>query len=261
MHIITLTTDLGLKDYYVAAIKGSILKELPNARIVDVTHEIKKYNVPESAFVVRNVFNDFPEGSIHIIGVRSFESENNPHVAILYRGHFFLGCDNGMFSLIFDDKPDKIIKLQINKETEVSAFPTKEVFVKAATHLARGGTIEMLGNPVPELSQAVAFQPVIDQDYIRGNFQYIDSYGNLITNINQQLFNRVGQNRKFKISFRNPRFEVNEISRSYEDVLEGDILALFGSSGFLEICINAGSATRLLGLKLNETVSIEFYDH
>ena len=102
MPIITLTSDWGTKDHYLASVKGVILKQIPEARIVDISHNISPHNLTEAAFIIRNCYHDFPEGTIHIIGVSTIESEHTPHTIICTEGQYFIGADNGIFSLIFD---------------------------------------------------------------------------------------------------------------------------------------------------------------
>ena len=120
MAVITLTTDLGTKDYYVAALKGNIYKELPDVSIVDISHDIDKYNIAQAAFVIKNCFQDFPKSSIHILGVRPEKTESIDHVLAQYKGHFFVGADNGIFSLIFDHPPEKVVALNIRESLEGS---------------------------------------------------------------------------------------------------------------------------------------------
>ena len=109
MPIITLTTDLGLKDFYVGSLKGTILNQLADVTIVDISHNIPLYDYSKAAFIVRNCYLDFPQGTIHIIGLNPEIDSESVHVAIFYNGHYFIGADNGMFSLIFDSTPDKIV--------------------------------------------------------------------------------------------------------------------------------------------------------
>lgn len=256
--IISLTTDLGLADYYVGSIKGAIYGQLPEANIVDITHEIKKFDIGHAAFVLKNIIRDFPNGTVHIIGVLPDATTETPHVAVEYDGQFFIGTDNGMFSLFMERPPSKIIELtNINQETDIRTFPTKDVFVHAACHLARGGTIEVLGNIREQLIQRSAFNPVIDGEMIRGNVQYIDSYGNIITNISESLFNEVRKDRRFTIFFRNDKYKINKISENYNDVQESEVIALFGATRNLEIAIRGGNASSLLGLNLNEIIRVE----
>lgn len=258
MPIITLTSDLGLKDYYVGSVKGAILSQFPEVTIVDITHTIPKYDIAQAAFIVKNVYKDFPEGTIHIIGIRPEGSTNRPHIALQKDGHYFIGADNGMFSLIFDSDPDKLVELNISQDTDIITFPTKDVFVKAACHLARGGTLEVIGTPKAAIIQRSLFQPVLDGNVVRGSIVYVDSYGNVITNITKQLFREVGKGRSFVIYFRQSSYNLNAISNNYNNVDDGDALALFGATGLLEIAINLGNASKLLGLRINETIRIEF---
>ena len=141
MSIITLTTDLGLKDYYVAGIKGHILSQLPDANIVDISHEIPAFNISVAAFCLKNCYYDFPKGSIHIIGVSPEANEFTRHVVIKYQNHYFIGADNGIFSLLFDEIPEVIFDLNIISNEEKRTFPTKDIFVSAACHIGRGGTL------------------------------------------------------------------------------------------------------------------------
>lgn len=258
MAIITLTTDLGLKDNYVAAVKGSIYRHLPEAQIVDISHDISKFNVFETAFVLRNVYRDFPEGSVHIIGVMPEETESYPHLAIQCDGHYFIGTDNGVFSLLFEKRPDQMVKIELKRENPINTFPTRDVFVQAATHLARGGTLSVLGSTVETVNARAMPKPVVEADQIRGSVLYIDSYGNIISNISRSMFDKVGQGRKFRVSFRKPGFDIIELSESYSDVIMAERLALFGSTNLLEIAISYGNASKLMGMEVNDMVSVSF---
>jgi len=260
MAIITLTTDLGLVDNYVASVKGAILKDSPDSTIVDITHEIPSFDLQKSAFVLRNCYLDFPDGTIHIIGVNSESDVDTPHVAILANEHYFIGADNGVFSLIFDNPPEKVVELTISQDTDRITFPTKDVFVKAASHIARGGTLEIIGTERKELAVRTAFRAVSENNIIRGIATYIDHYGNVITNISESLFKEFGKNRPFKILFRSEDYEIDEISTAYSSVIDGERVALFSSTGFIEIAINKANASKLFGIKQGDIIRIEFYD-
>jgi S-adenosylmethionine hydrolase len=260
MAIITLTTDLGLKDYYVASVKATILKEIPDLNIVDITHEIPSFDLQKTAFVIKNCYTDFPEGTIHIIGVNSETNIDTPHVAIKYKGHFFIGADNGIFSLIFEAPPEKIVELTISQDTDRVTFPTKDVFVKAACHIARGGTLEIIGSSKEELAVRTMFRAVSDNNVIKGMAIYIDHYGNIITNITETLFKSFGNGRRFTIFFRSEEYEIKTINTSYCSVEEGERAALFSSTGYIEIAINKGNASELFGVNQGDIIRIEFYD-
>jgi S-adenosylmethionine hydrolase len=257
MPIITLTSDWGYKDHYVAAVKGSILKLLPEAQVIDVSHEIPAFDLNQAAFIIRNFYKNFPEGSIHILGVNTEASIETPHMVVVNDGHYFIGADNGIFSLIFDEMPEKIIELDVIQDSDYFTFPTRDVFVKVACHIASGKPVEELGHPKASLMKKMSFQPVVDGNLIKGKVIYIDRYENVFTNITENLLKQHIRGKKFAITFRSASYRINSISKSYKDVVEGEMLALISSSGHLEIAINQGKASSLLGLRIDQPVLIE----
>ncbi len=260
MAIITLTTDLGLKDHYVGVVKGSILRQCPEAQIIDISHLIPPYDIMEAAFTLKNAFMDFPEGSIHIIGVNPEIEVDSDHLMVLYKGHYFIGADNGVFSLILDEEADEIYELNISPTEEDLTFPTKDVFAKAACHIAKGGTPAMIGKELDEFKQRMPFQAVSQDNVIKGMVIHIDHYGNIITNVEETLFKAFGGARDFTIEFRRGQYDIKQISQAYSDLPEGEKLAIFGSSKLLEIAINKGNAAQLLGRKKADTIRIVFHD-
>ena len=266
MKIITLTTDMGLKDYYVASVKGTILSQYPEAVIVDISHQIAPFDVVQAFFVLSNCYKDFPKGTIHIIGVNPFETDNIRHLLIEHEGHYFIGADNGIFSLLFSKNPANIYELNLVEDTLTQSFPTKNIFTIAATHIAKGGRPEIIGSRTDSLNKLQLFRATAESNIIKGTVIYIDSYGNVITNISIQLFNEVRKNRPFKIYLTRAGYTISKISKNYNEVPEGEKLALFSSSGHLEIAINkgvegsGGGANKLFGLKISDTITIEFED-
>ncbi|NVO03167.1 MAG: SAM-dependent chlorinase/fluorinase [Bacteroidetes bacterium] len=260
MAIITLISDWGLKDHYLGAVKGTILSQIPETTIVDITHLIPSFDIQQASFILKNCYFNFPKGTVHIIGVNTEASIKSPHTAIEYDGHYFIGADNGVFALIFDNEPEKIIELNLIQDSDYFTFSTRDVFVKAAVHLANGNKIEELGLERKALNDRMHIKAVVEKSMIRGSVIYVDAYENVITNIRESLFKEIGKSRRFNIYFRTPGYEINQLSLSYNDVVLGEKLALFGSTGFLEIAINQGKASSLLGLKMNDVVRIEFDD-
>lgn len=258
---------MGLKDHYVASIKGSIYSQVPNAQIVDISHNIEHFNIIQAAFVLRNVYKDFPKGTIHVIGVDTEAIDDIEHLVVSHEGHYFISADNGIFSLIFDKKPDKILSLNLSQEVEDLTFPTKDVLCKAACFLARGGTLEFLGKEKDSYTEKRTFTPIIDNNTIRGFVSYIDSYGNIISNIDKATFSAVGRGRNFKITFSRSNTSINKISNSYSSVISGEKLALFNTSNLLEIALNkgvkgsGGGAAQLFGMQFNAPINITFNDN
>ena len=262
--LITLTSDMGLKDYYVAAIKGSIYNQLPEAKVVDISHDIPPFDIVHASFVLKNTFKHFPKNTIHVIGVDAEKNEENRHLIIRNYDQYFIGADNGIFSLIFDKNPDGIWNLNRNSEIDDFSFPTKDIFIPIACHLARGGLPAVVANEVKEIKTKQLFRPIIDNNSIKGMVCYIDKYGNLITNITKQIFKEIGKNKPFKIFLTKSEYSIEKIHHKYNDVVEGERIAIFGSSDFLEIAINkgvkgsGGGASQLFGISINDIITIEF---
>lgn len=275
MSIITLTTDFGTKDHFVGAIKGTIYGELPNARIVDISHHISPFNITETAYILKNAYKSFPEGSIHIIGVDSELNEVNKHIALKLDNHYFICPDNGIISLLASEiKPEKIVEINIHDRVS-SSFPVLDIFVKVACHISRGGTLEVIGKIISEYKKLVELQPNISDDKktITGNIIYIDNYGNSISNINRKLFQEVGKGRDFEV-FAN-KYSFKKINNKYSDIIDfsenkdihqkdGTRLAIFNSANYLEIAMyrsnlnTVGGASSLLGLNYRDVISIKF---
>ena len=262
MPIITLTTDLGNTDHYVGAIKASILRQMEQVNIVDISHQIHTFDIAHAAFVLKHVYKDFPPKSIHIIGVNGVSEHDNNHLVVFADDHYFIAADNGIFSLLLDVKADKIVKITQPMDTDFNTFPTKDSFVKAACHLARGGTMELIGSIVDDFSEKRSkLTPLFEKNSIRGSIMHIDHYGNAISNIDKRLFTEVAKNRRFSIHFgRREHYELTKLMQTFNQVPLGEALALFSSSGHLTISMNMGKAASLMGLELNDTIRIEFYD-
>lgn len=274
MPIITLTTDFGIKDHFVGAIKGTIYSELPDARVVDISHDISPFNLYETAYILKNSYKSFPEGSIHIIGVDSELTPENKHIAIKIDNHYFICADNGLLSLLLSDYNfEKIVEINIHDRVETS-FPVLDVFVKVACHIARGGTLEVIGKPITESKQLIGLQPTVSSDKttIKGNIIYIDNYGNSISNITKKFFQEVGKGRDFKILGDHYNFKlynhysdlVNFELEKSERHVDGEKLAIFNSANFLEIALyrsnpqTNGGASSLLGLDIGKPITIKF---
>ncbi len=256
MAIITLTSDWGTSDYYLAAVKGAIYSQLPDAIIVDISHDIKHFDLEGAAFTLRNCYKNFPKGTVHIIGINSEESVDIPHIALESNGYFFIGADTGIFSMILDQQADQMYHLDIPSDTGFFTFSERDRFVKAAVHLSKKLPLSQLGDPYEQLNAKLLFQPTTDGQSIKGLVVYIDSYENLITNISERLFRTEQRGRTFEILF--SIYKIRHIRTSYLDVSVPDYLALFGSHGFLEIAINQGNAASLLGMERNSPVQVNF---
>ncbi len=266
MAIITLTSDYGLKDHYLAALKGALLGEMEDLRLVDISHSLEPGNLYDAAFIMRNAYHAFPKGTVHLIAFNEISSSGRFLTAEM-DGHYFVLSDNGLLSLINPDiRISKVIEIDLR--TEVSLFPSRDLMTRVATHLARGGRIELLGREVKEWEQKTIMRPRVlaEEATIIGSVIYIDNFGNLITNISSKTFKETGRERKFNIVL--PRRQrINGLSESYADVASGKVLALFNSQALLEIAVSGArgkdynGANTLLGMEVRDDVTINFYDH
>jgi S-adenosylmethionine hydrolase len=275
MAIITLTTDFGHKDHFVGALKGTIYKELSDAKIVDITHTVSPFNIQECAYILKNSYKAFPEGTVHIVGVDSEPTIENQHIAVLVDNHYFISANNGVISLITSEiEPEKVVEINIPNPI-VGSFPVLDIFVKVACHIVRGGKLEVVGKSFDDLKELKEFAPRITNEgkTIVGSVIYIDNYGNVITNIQKSLFEAYRNGRNFEINARNRK--INQIHNRYSDIINfdlgknqrkgpGDLLALFNSSDYLELAIyksdlnTVGGASTLLGLDYRDTIIINF---
>ena len=273
--IITLTTDFGEKDHFAGAVKGALYSELETIRIVDISHCISPFHISEAAYIIQNAYKSFPSGSIHIIGIDSELNPENKHIAVYLDNHYFICANNGIISMLTSEiKPEKIVEINIHDNIK-SNFPVLDVFVKVACHIARGGTLEVIGKAISKIKQLTGIKPVVnpEDNQIIGNVIYIDNYGNVISNINKALFEKIGKGREFTIQARSIKF--SKVYNRYSDFInfdnpknkrveDGKKLALWNSSNYLELSIyksnpkTVGSASSLFGLNYRDTVSINF---
>ena len=256
MAIITLTTDLGLKDYYVGAVKGHIFSQVPHAQIVDISHQIEPFDIQSAAYILKNCYASFPKGSIHILGVATEHSSVTPHVCVSFAGHYFLGSDNGIFSLLFDGNPDMVVELYPALTPGISLFPTMSVFAQAACQLAIGRSLDLLGKAKSGINRMILLRPALNGNNLRGAIIHIDTYFNAISNITLSQVQEIDKERPFNIYF--GKHEISLLSKQYSDVQEGELLALFNTAGQLEIAINKGKASQLLHLHIGDPISLVF---
>jgi S-adenosylmethionine hydrolase len=272
MSIITLTTDYGLKDHFVGALKGKILSEYNEAQIIDISHNIDAFNATEASYVLHASYASFPKGTVHLVGVDIELNKENQHIVMQWNDHYFICADNGILSMLIKKvKPQKIVAINIHDRLLPDATDL-DVFVKVACHIAKGGLLNVVGKEINEIKSISELQPITDNQSIKGNVIYIDSFGNAVTNITKKLFLEIAKNRSYEIVFKNKT--IKTILARYSDVAvsdkypikyyEGEKLAIFNEAGFLEIAIfrsnpeTVGSASTLLGLTYRDVVSIVF---
>ena len=254
MQIVTLTTDFGSQDYYVPVLKGAILSRHRAVNIVDISHQIKHHDIVQAAFVLKNTWSAFPEGTIHVVSVNNLGGERGRFLAFKYEKHIFIGPDNGIFTLIFPKlSPLNIVEIPF---AGLNFESVREALANTVGQLAANPALELLGNPARDILQRITFQPVIAPSQIRGAVIYIDNYDNVVSNVTRDLFEKVGRGRPFQLYFKRHDPILN-LSKHYNDVPIGETLCLFNSD-YLEVAINMGKAAELFGLKIEDTIQIDF---
>lgn len=272
MSIITLTTDYGLKDHFVGALKGKLLSEFEEARIIDISHNIDAFNVAEAAYIIGAAYSSFPKGTVHLIGVDIELNAENQHIAIQWNDHYFICADNGVLSMLIQKiVPQKMVAINIHDRLPNDATDL-DVFVKVACHLAKGGLLNVIGKEIKAIKEVTELQAVTQDNQIKGYVIYSDHLGNAVTNISKKLFLEMGKGRPYEIKFKSqtiktilPKYSDIGISEKYPlKYYEGEKLAIFNEAGFLEIAIfrsnpdTVGSASSLLGLHYRDLVTIDF---
>lgn len=273
MSLITLTSDMGHRDHYLASIKGFIYKNCPGVTLIDISNEVSPFNVLQAAYFVNNCFPDFPDETIHLILVSSVPRLNlaQPELSqfpcvMRYQKQFFISNDNGIFSLLLkENQPEYIYRIEdAYASPNAMRFPAKNILAKLACQLGNGEKVERLGEKTEMYTKAYAKNPVVDELSIRGSVIHIDHYGNVISNISEDLFKQVGKNAPFTIYFRKEEYHIKTIHSSYSEVPIGEKVAFFNTNKTLEIAINEGTegngggASSLLGLKKDDVIRIEF---
>jgi S-adenosylmethionine hydrolase len=259
MAIITLTTDLGTRDHYAASLRGALMRLAPGVAIVDVTHEISHFNLLEAAFVAKSTCPKFPPGSVHLLGVDPEGGTRIAIVAMRIGDQYYVAPDNGVLSLVREREAAEWVLADPERlpvPPHGRAFLAEHRLAPVAAALAAGKSLADIGAP-GNIREYLWGEPSYTDSALRGVIVHIDHFGNAITNIRRDHFMQLKGERSFQIFIRNLRLQ--RIVGSYGDGARGDSLAIFGDNGHLEIALREGNAAKLLGLKVQDMVTIEFY--
>ena len=255
MAIITLLTDSGESDHYVAAVKARILSINPGLNMIDITHKIASCDIAHGAYVLKSAFRDFPNGTVHLVGVDSSGNKEEIFLALQLEDHFFVGVDNGLFGLISDKTHQQVVQLNSVNPIQTT-FPEKDILAPAAAKLASGVTITTLGKPLTSFRKSMNRLVKATKRIIAGHVVRVDNYGNLITNIAKVDFEILTKGRTFTIQFGGEKFR--RIHTNYYQTEQGDCFLIFNSQNLLEIGIYKGNASELLGLQYDSPVNVTF---
>lgn len=248
MPVITLTSDIGLQDYMVGAVKGQLYQQCPGAALFDISHEVVPFNFPQAAYLCRSAVAHFPAGTFHIILVNLFDRKPDYSLMAFQNGQYFCCADNGLLSMILDGKPEALVQLPLDRTAPRNTTGFIRSFAAAINRITAGEALEATGKPTTEFVRRNNLQPMISGQWMEGQIVYIDNFENVVVNITRDQFEEQRKGRGFRIYVMRDEF-ISNISETYADVPEGNKLALFNTAGFLEIAINKGNAAGLFGLQ------------
>jgi S-adenosylmethionine hydrolase len=255
MAIVTLLTDSGESDHYVAAIKAKVLATNPGLTLVDISHKISPCDIGHGAFVLKSVFRDFPKGTVHLVAVDATGNRGDALIAVQLEDHYFVCTDNGLLGLVSGRPHLNIVDLNaIN--TITTSFPERDVLAPAAARLASGVSITTLGTALATFKKMTDRHVKATKKQILGHVVRVDSFGNLITNIEKEAFDTLSNGKVYTVHVGSEKFR--RLHTNYHQTEQGDCFVLFNSLGLLEIGIYKGNAAELLGLGYDSPVNIIF---
>jgi S-adenosylmethionine hydrolase len=256
--LITLTTDFGVADHFVGAMKGVILGIAPRTQIVDITHGIEPYSINEAAFVIAQAWRYFPKRTVHVVVVDPGVGSARRPILAEAGGQFFIAPDNGVLSMIYDSAPHKVRVISNTKfmsKIVSRTFHGRDVFAPAAAHLARGVAPAKFGQRLQDYVRSSTLKPQrLSANTYAGAILKVDRFGNLITNLHIDDFSGV-RVRPFELRAGLER--IHRLALTYAETAIGEMFVIVGSSGYLEIAANQTSATKLLGCGAGAPIQLD----
>lgn len=254
--LITLVSDWGFGDHYLGSVKGKLYSLIPDANIVDISHNIGPQDIIQGAFIVKNACFRFPPKTIHIIDVDCVENKKEANVVIECEDQYFITTDNGLPSEVFKDKKIQITAIEIPQDSDFFTFTALDLFTKVAAMIANGEPIQNIGNPRKALFEK-HFQPYeASGNAIHCMVTYIDHYGNLFLNISAEDFKKILDDRPYEIRIAN-EIVIKQMKQSYHDVPQFCPLLTVSSTGYLQLALRGGNASQMFRLKVLDSVIIE----
>jgi S-adenosyl-L-methionine hydrolase (adenosine-forming) len=258
MSLITLSTDFGMDDPYVGIMKGVILGINPQAQVIDLTHALSNRRLLEAAFVLQTAYSYFPVGTVHLTVVDPGVGGERRLLAIQGEKMIWVGPDNGLFTVVLKKQPQsKIIHLTQSAfflKKVSSTFHGRDILAPVAAHLSLGISFEEMGSFISDPVILPFPEPEIKEKEISGQVLWADHFGNLITNINQETLLPFLSSPALTIFIGSE--SITEILQTYSQSLPGRLMALIGSSGYLEIACNLGRATEKVGFQSSRDLKV-----
>ncbi len=260
MALITLSSDFGTDDFYVGVLKAALIKKIPAAQFIDISHVLIPGDLRKPAMIVHQCYRHFPDKSIHLMALTPQEGAY-AFVCFEFGNQYFIGWDTGQYFMG--------LKGQVQEAWDIShlpggegSFPALKLFPRVANALISEKGPETWGISKVRLVERLDFQPSASKGRILGNITYIDFTGNAITNIHRDLFEQIyPSGTGFRIQFRMSAYTVRRISERYSQVPSGNLVAVFNESGYLELAIHLGNFRDMLGIHEGDTVNIEPEEH
>lgn len=257
MGVIALLTDYGLKDPYVARLKGKLLTLDSSLEYVDISHEVDKFHLPQAAYLLGNVWRDFPEGSVFLVGVEHpYEFSN--YIICESENRFFIAPNNGLLSLLRNNSRSNSIEFENIIELsfdEKSSFVFYQNILELGVRIQNGERTSSLGKSIEDIKRFTLDEIKFENNELTGKVLFVDSYGNIITNIHKDIIEVNGVGRSYEILV--GREYISRVDTNYQIGAEARCIALFNVDGFLEIAITDANASELLGVKGEASLSFD----
>jgi S-adenosylmethionine hydrolase len=250
MPVVTLSTDIGQSDYVVGAIKGQLIKAVPSACIIDITHQLVASNYLHAAYVCTNAFTFYPADTFHFVIINLFEKAPEHLLLTRFKDQYIICPDNGILTMIAGEKPADVISVKVIRKETPGVLNCTETFAEILLAIENGIAIKELGDTITNIEEKYPFRSTAGPDWIDSQIIFIDQFENVVINLTKKEFEEHRKGRKFRIVLpaRNDDGIV-EISENYASVEHGERLAWFNSAGYLELAINKGNLAGLFGLK------------
>lgn len=260
--LITLTSDFGLSDHFVGTIKGVILGINPEAEIVDICHEVRSYDILDGAFTIAQSYRHFPSGTIHVVVVDPGVGSQRRPLLVRTEKYFFVCPDNGVLSLVMAREEHRVREVTADHyflNPVSNTFHARDIFAPVAAWLTRGVESSKFGDFITDY---VRFNPprpkVLTDKLIKGVVLKVDKFGNVITNFSPDDLPQLFQENPPPFKIVAGKVEITKLNLAYTQSAPGDLFAIVGSTGYLELATNRGAAAKIMGVDKGSDVGVVF---
>lgn len=260
--IVTLTTDFGTKDSYVAEMKGAILTRNPAVRFIDITHDIPPQDIVKASLVLWRSYAHFPAGTIHLVVVDPTVGTKRRLLLAASKKYLFLAPDNGILSPIVDEEKEislyTVVPERLRLKSISHTFEGRDILVPCAAALSKGFSPGRIGKPISSVTTLSQWRLSFRKDHLEGTVLSVDHFGNVVTNIRKKNYLHFKQKGKGKeVWIQSKKWVIKKLSRTYAEEIQGPV-ALFGSSGLLELALQNGNASKILFLRQGSPVFLRY---